>query len=722
MAQTAQAQVQDMIERASRLGDDVLASEIRAFAASRQFGLVFEHNRPERMRLYGKPVSVGDVVQVLPERGKAEDAASKLLWCVDAIAGTTAELNAYKTQSYAENNEEPRSAQLGDLVVVAEYDQSIYAGLRETGRVERGGDKPYQVVINGENYHALESLLFCYAGKVDCIYIDPPYNSGARDWKYNNDYVDDNDEYRHSKWLAMMERRLKLAKQLLNPQDSVLIVTIDEYEYLRLGLLLNQLFQGSKIQMITSVTNPSGRSRGKTAGDFSIVGEYIYFVRIGFCAVKPWKFSMLPIVADDGSVQKKNPRIKGGLKWESFLRSGQGNTRSARKNLFYPILIDKDTMRVTRIGEPWTRNELPNEIDGYSVAWPIKKDGSTAIWHLEGASLQRCLNKGYAYVSSYDKTRKTFSLKYLTKGVIDSIESGEVRVTRTGNHGQVIAEDSTAVEALPKSVWNMRSHNAGKSGTDMVLNLLAGRQFPFPKSLYAVEDTLRFFVTAKPNALVLDFFSGSGTTAHAVMRLNHQDGGHRRCISVTNNEVSEAEGKRLTKQGYRHGDPEWEQLGICEYITKPRIEAAITGRTPEGDPIKGDYKFTEEFPMADGFEENAIFFDLTYQNPDAVELGAAFEEVAPLLWLRAGARGSMIKREEPGYAIADTYAVLFDYSYVRDFIPAVLSTPNISCAFIVTDDSSRFASVKKELGSMECVRLYESYLRSFRIAAEDAVR
>lgn len=206
------------------------------------------------------------------------------------------------------------------------------------------------------------------------------------------------------------------------------------------------------------------------------------------------------------------------------------------------------------------------------------------------------------------------------------------------------------------------------------------------------------------------------------MRLNHQDGGRRRCICVTNNEVSDAEEKKLTKRGYRHGDLEWEQLGICEYITKPRIEAAITGRTPEGEPIKGDYKFTDEFPMADGFEENAVFFDLTYQNPDAVELGVAFEEVAPLLWLRAGARGSMIKHEEQGYAIADAYAVLFDYSYVRDFVPAVLSTPNISCAFIVTDDSSRFASVKKELGSMECVRLYESYLRSFRIAAEDAVR
>ena len=722
MAQTAQAQVQDMIERASRLGDDVLAAEIRAFAASRQFGLVFEHNRPERMRLYGKTVSTGDVVQVLPERGKKEDAASKLLWRVDAIDEGVASLSAYRTNSYNENDEEPREGNVSDLVAVAEYDQPIYAGLRETGRVERGGDKPYQVVINGENYHALESLLFCYAGKVDCIYIDPPYNSGAKDWKYNNDYVDGSDEYRHSKWLAMMERRLKLAKKLLNPIESVLICTIDEYEYLRLGLLLNQVFSGCEIQMITSVTNPSGRSRGKAAGNFSVVGEYIYFVRLGSCSVKPWNNSMLPIIQEDGSVQKKNPRIKGGLKWESFLRSGQGNTRSARKNLFYPILIEKSQMRIVAVGEPWQRTDLPKEINGFSVAWPIKKDGTTAIWHLEGSSLRRCLDKGYAYVSSYDSKRGTFAIKYLTKGVIDSIESGDVRVSKCGERGQVVASESAVVEALPKSVWNMRSHNAGKSGTDMLQNMLSGRQFPFPKSLYAVEDSIRFFIADKPEALILDFFSGSGTTAHAVMRLNRQDGGRRRCICVTNNEVSETEEKELTKRGHRHGDPEWERLGICEYITKPRIKAAITGRTPDGEPIKGDYRFTDEFPMADGFEENAAFFDLTYQNPDAVELGAAFEEVAPLLWLRAGARGRMIEHEERGFAVADAYAVLFDYSYVREFIGAVRSNPGLSCAFIVTDDAGRFASVKAELGELECVRLYESYLRSFKIAAEDAVR
>lgn len=265
MAQTSQETVQNLVDRAVKLGDRQLAADIRAFAAQRQFGLVFEHNRPERIRLHGKAITRGDIVQILPERGVREKPFNKLLWRVESLSNDTASLVAYKTASYYENDEPPRQAPACDIVAVAEYDQPIYAGLKETGRVERGGERPYQVVINGENYHALETLAFAYAGKVDCIYIDPPYNTGARDWKYNNDYVDGSDEYRHSKWLAFMERRLKLAKSLLNPNDSVLIVTIDEKEYARLALLLERTFpDANAMQMISSVTNPSGSSRAKT--------------------------------------------------------------------------------------------------------------------------------------------------------------------------------------------------------------------------------------------------------------------------------------------------------------------------------------------------------------------------------------------------------------------------------------------------------------------------
>ena len=121
-------------------------------------------------------------------------------------------------------------------------------------------------------------MRFTHPGRIDCIYIDPPYNGGQRDWKYDNRYVDEHDAYRHSKWLAFMERRLQLARHLLKPDASVLIVTIDEKEYLRLGLLLEQIFPTARLQMISTNVNPAAASR---AGAFGRSDEYIFFVMQG---------------------------------------------------------------------------------------------------------------------------------------------------------------------------------------------------------------------------------------------------------------------------------------------------------------------------------------------------------------------------------------------------------------------------------------------------------
>ena len=141
----------------------------------------------------------------------------------------------------------------------------------------------------------------------------------------------------------------------------------------------------------------------------------------------------------------------------------------------------------------------------------------------------------------------------------------------------------------------------------MLRDILPRRKFPYPKSLYAVEDALRFFLANRPNSIVLDYFSGSGTTAHAVMRLNRQDGGSRQCISVTNNEVAAEEQKALRERRLRPGDPDWEKMGICDYVTKPRVAATITGRTPEDEPIKGEYKYTDEFPITEVSRKTPCF-------------------------------------------------------------------------------------------------------------------
>jgi adenine-specific DNA-methyltransferase len=124
----------------------------------------------------------------------------------------------------------------------------------------RGGPaKPWHILINADNFHALQLLLYAYENQMDVIYIDPPYNTGARDWKYNNDYVDNGDSFRHSKWLSMMKKRLLLAKRLLKT-DGVLVATIDENEVHHLTILMESIFPDARLQMVTICVNPSGVS------------------------------------------------------------------------------------------------------------------------------------------------------------------------------------------------------------------------------------------------------------------------------------------------------------------------------------------------------------------------------------------------------------------------------------------------------------------------------
>ena len=265
----------DLIARAKAkdpaLGDE-LDREFKALASRRAFGLNFERHKPESVELPGRPIRRGDKVHVLPPRGSTAKGDQRL-WRVVRLEGRGAARVAHLTLIDAA---EPETAvvPVADLVVAAEFRDYIYPGLVSTGKVTRGGDKPFHTVINGENFHALEALTYTHRGKIDAIYIDPPYNSGARDWKYNNDYVESEDLYRHSKWLAFMERRLQVARELLNRKESVLIVTIDEKEYLRLGLLLEQVFPEANIQMVTTVVNRAGSQR---VGRFSRVEEYVFY-------------------------------------------------------------------------------------------------------------------------------------------------------------------------------------------------------------------------------------------------------------------------------------------------------------------------------------------------------------------------------------------------------------------------------------------------------------
>ena len=708
------SRISDLIAQAkakeASLGAD-LEREFKALSSRLPFGLNFERHSPEAVELPERPIRKGDKVRILPPRGQTKRGDQRL-WLVKALdrSKNTAELALL-------GGEEKRCESVDDLVVIAEFRDIIYPGLVSTGKVQRGGNKPNHTVINGENYHVLKALTYTHRGKIDAIYIDPPYNTGARDWKYNNDYVESDDLYRHSKWLAMIERRLLIAKELLNPNDSALIVTIDEKEYLRLGLLLEQIFPDFTRQMVTIVNNP----KGVTQGYLSRVDEYAFF-----CFSPGAKIFS---VDDDllSRDQKKEADSESRPRWKGLLRSGDEAAREDREKMFYPVWVNPKTRRIVSVGEFLPLGEEPQlaakDKDGNVAAWPVRKDGTLGRWSVGPTTLKELVGDGLAAAGKFDRKRQTWGISYLSEQLREELQQGKLKVVGRDPVTQVADVVFTAgATRRPRTVWHRTSHDAGVNGTDLVGSLIGtGRPFPFPKSLYAVEDALRIIVKGKPNAVVLDFFAGSGTTAHAVMRLNWQDSGQRQCISVTNNEVAAGEQAALLQRGLRPGDAEWERFGICEYITKPRVQAAITGKTLDGKPLAGHYRFTDEFPMSEGLAENAEFFTLSYETPVSVSHNLAFSRIAPLLWLRAGAQGQRIDRAPTsGWAIADAYAILVDVDSATPFIRAVKETESVRIVYVVTDDDRRFQAIAKRIPeSIEPVRLYESYLTNFSFSNGD---
>ena len=216
----------------SEVKDERLRKELRAALSEikrfQRFGIVFEEHIPETT-LLDLPIQIGSFVQRRDDEGGR-------LWRVKSFTN-----NDTRVSITAVNDTKAEIVAVKDLLVVKRFGEPIYPALSSHGAIRRGGNKPFHAVVNGENFHVLQLFLYLYEGQVDCIYIDPPFNTGAHDWKYNNRYVDAADGWRHSKWLSFIEKRLRLAKRLLK-RDGVLIVAIDEHEVHHLGMLLEKMF------------------------------------------------------------------------------------------------------------------------------------------------------------------------------------------------------------------------------------------------------------------------------------------------------------------------------------------------------------------------------------------------------------------------------------------------------------------------------------------------
>lgn len=667
-----------------------IQAEVDRMNKQKKFGLVFEEHLPECTPLYDIPVKRGALIA--PKTGKVNE-----VYRVLKIKGDEAECKKKDADGVA-------TFKVNELVTMAEFGDAIYPYLKPIDTVCNAPDSNlWHTLIEADNYHALQLLEYLYAGEVDCIYIDPPYNTGAKDWKYNNDYVDGADAYRHSKWLSFMQRRLKLAKKLLNPKDSVLIVTIDEKEYLHLGCLLEEMFPNATITMATDVINP--RAGVARSNSFTRSQEYVYFIQIGSSSIAS------EILVDD---TKKNPI------WFSLMRTGSNSSRSDRPNLFYPVWVTREG-RLACIGDNIPVDKDKSTVlapkDGLIAIWPLRPDGRENTWQLGRDSLKKAFDEGTAKINVHgDK----FTINYLRNAEKERINNGEIIVEGREDTGALILRHNEKIGKTksPDSVWQKASHDAGIYGSSLISAIFIGRRFSFPKSLYATEDALRYVVANKPNALILDFFAGSGTTMHAVNLLNAEDGGHRRCIMVTNNEVSADEAKMLKDKGYQPGDEEWEKLGIARYVTWPRTVCSIEGHDVKGNSLKGNYLGSDK-PMADGFKANAAFFKLGFLDKTSVALGRQFKEMLPTLWMKAGAIGRCptVSEDIPDMLILpeNEFAVLIDEMSYMTFEKQIAEHPEIKTIYIVTDSEPGYREMIAAFEGKNTYQLYRDYLDNFRI-------
>ncbi|MBD3926091.1 site-specific DNA-methyltransferase [Nocardioides cavernae] len=655
-----------------------LRTEYDALADRRAFGLNFERHTPETVELPGRPVRRGDKVHVLPERGKNPTQENSRLWRVIAIDRATgvATIEDSSTEP-AETQEQPAT----ELVVVAEFRDPIYPGLASTGKVERGGDKPFHTVINAENYHALQTLLFTHRSQVDCIYIDPPYNTGNEGWIYSDKYVAGDDHYKHSKWLAFMERRLLLAKELLKP-TGVIIVAIGDEEHHRLRMLMDQVFEAQNF--ISDVVWQGGRKNDSRYVSNGADYMLVYARDESALATADVQWSDRKQGVDDALLAASTAWAEADgnatlatTAFRSWIRSNRGRLTDgvARYNA-----IDS-AGRVFFAGDLSSPNPRPNlryDLVHPHTGLPVKMNPNG--WRTSREAMDKLLADDRV-LFGVDHTSTAYYKRFLSDQTQETV-------------GSVFERDRRA------------------SGLHLKKVLGEGR-FPNPKDHEVIARWLR--IAGHADDVVLDFFGGSGTTAEAVMRLNEEDGGTRRCILVTNNEAAAADAKKLRKAGHRPGDQEWEKKGVYEYVTKPRISTVATGVRPDGSTY------------SEGLEQNVEFFDLRYEAPLRVSSNREFAKVAPLLWMRAGSQGRRIDDVSAGFEVADTYGVLADLDQTEPFLKALAereaSGAEIRVAFVVTDDDRLFTSVCRDLPEhVEAVRLYEAYLRNFEIEAGRSAR
>lgn len=504
-----------------------------------------------------------------------------------ALGEIESELNAKKYGLVWEQHEEAVDVMMRTHIPVFTED----AGKEIT--TSAGG--VYNFLLEGDNLHSLRLLEKTHRGRIDVIYIDPPYNTGSKDFVYDDAYVDDNDGYKHSKWLSFMNQRLLSARNLLK-NDGVLVISIGYQEVNNLMLLCQEIFSDRQVACVTIQT-----SGGKPNGGFTYVHEYIIFVT-------------------PNDFQPRKMSFTGGISRSPF----EGLTlstfdKTTRPNQAYPIFIDRETMNIVGVGKSLTERvnegtysgelaDFPFDFDeapeGTAALWPISSKGAECVWRLIPERLKNDWKKGYLKVSK-NKSKvnpNEYSVQYLPEGVISKIKSGELEVVgqEPGAPTLVFGENKTVGGEIP-TIWTEKDFHTTK-GTAAIKEIFGDKRFSYPKPLELIVEILR--AVTKTDSIVLDFFAGSGTTGQACLELNKQDSGNRRFIVCTNNE----------------GD-------ICNSVTYPRLQTIFSGVRIDGSTY------------SDGIPANLKYYRTDFVSRDEEYLSdALLEHIAEMVQLEHGVR------------------------------------------------------------------------------------
>lgn len=655
-----------------RVGDESLRSriarEVELLRGSRRFGMVFDRHLPESVRLTNYKPRKGIRVTL-------RDESTTAIW---TVLGFTDQSRTVAILD-GEGGERP----VGDLVVVREFGEPIYPGLRSVERIERGAaDAPWHVVINGENFHALQALRSTHRGKVDLIYIDPPYNTGNEGWIYNDRYVDANDRAKSSKWLSFLERRLLIARDLLK-STGVIICAIGDDEHHRLRMLLDEVFgPGNFIANVTweGVRKNDSRYVSNSA-DYMLIyaksAENLQSMDIRWKESKPGVEEVLN-AAEQAFEAAGGNTVDATGRFRAWWKSLPGTHPAKKTNGLSEYSHISETGRLFRptpIISPNFRENLRYEVVAPSGR---KYSPPTNGWSLSEQAMREAIDRGDILFGPNSLRKRTY---------LDGLTSQTV-----GPH--FVLNRADASQELTR--------------------ILGDKRFPFPKDHRVMMRWIK--LAAPKDAVVLDFFGGSGTTTEAVMRLNAEDDGTRQAILVTNNEVAVKEAKAMRATEIHPGDPEWEARGVFEYACRPRISTVVTGKRPDGSKY------------SDGLAANVEFFNLIYLDPGKVRRGSEYEAVAPLMWLEGGAQGEQIDEiPDTDWALTESYGVLFSIDALKPFSAAVAKAATSShvprVVFIITDSTTEYQIAVEQLPvGIDTVQLYTDYLRNHNIDIDGRAR